>query len=101
MSIAAQEAAYLSQLHEDMTGFNLKPILIRNDNQGALSIVKNPSNHHKTKHVDIRHHYVRENAEEGNITVEYVLSGENVADIFTKACAKQKLLKFKPFLFGQ
>ena len=100
MSIAAQEAAYLSQLHQDMTGVNLQPVLIRNDNTGAISIVKNPSNHHKTKHVDIRHHYVRENAEEGKVTVEYVLSGENVADMFTKPVPKPKLLKFKHYLFG-
>ena len=83
-----------------MVGVNLKPVLIRNDNQGALSIIKNPANHHKTKHIDIRYHYVRENNEEGNISVEYVLSGENIADIFTKASSKQKLLSFKPYLFG-
>ena len=100
ISVAAQEAAYLSQLYEDMTGIDIKPVVIRNDNQGALSIIKNPSNHHKTKHIDIRYHYVRENNENGNIAVEYVSSGENIADIFTKACAKQKLLSFRPYLFG-
>jgi hypothetical protein len=83
-----------------MTGIIMKPVLIRNDNQGALEVIKNPSNHHKTKHIDIRYHYVRENNEEGNISVEYVLSGENIADMFTKAVSKQKLLSFKPYLFG-
>ena len=100
ISIAAQEASYLTQLYKDMTGITMKPVLIRNDNTGAISIIKNPSNHHKTKHIDIRYHYVRENNADGNISVQYVKSGKNIADMFTKACPKQKLISFKPYLFG-
>ena len=90
ISITAQEASYLSKLYYDMTGVNLDPIPIWNDNQGALAIVKHPSNHHKTKHIDIRYHYVRENVKEGHISVNYVTSENNIADIFTKSCSKQK-----------
>ena len=79
----------------------LKPLLICNDNQSAIALVKNPQKHSRTKHIDIRHHFIREHYQSGDITLDHVESERNVADIFTKPASKPKLLGFRKQVFGQ
>ncbi|KAK2369168.1 putative mitochondrial protein [Trifolium repens] len=55
------------------------------DNMNAINISKNPVQHSKTKHIDIRHHYIRDLVENKVVTLEHVGTKEQVADIFTKA----------------
>jgi hypothetical protein len=50
-----------------------------------INISKNPFQHSKTKHIDIRHHYIRDLVENKIVTLEHVGTKEQVADIFTKA----------------
>jgi hypothetical protein len=51
----------------------------------AINISKNPVQHKKTKHIDIRHHFIRDLVENKVVTLEHVSTKEQVADIFTKA----------------
>ena len=60
------------------------PGLIKGDNRGAIALTKNTKDHGKVKHIDIRHHYIRDLLESGAIAIEYVPSTENLADLFTK-----------------
>lgn len=60
------------------------------DNQGAQFLVKNPSVHKRSKHIDIRFHYIREKYLDGAIDIEYVPSSDNAADILTKSLTKEK-----------
>ena len=55
------------------------------DNQGAIALAQNPVNHQRTKHIDIRFHFIREAIRSGKIIVEYVGTDENIADMLTKA----------------
>ncbi|CAJ2654309.1 unnamed protein product [Trifolium pratense] len=55
------------------------------DNLSAINISKNPIQHSRTKHIDIRHHFIRELVEEKIVTLEHIASEEQLADIFTKA----------------
>ena len=55
------------------------------DNLSAINISKNPIQHSRTKHIDIRHHFIRELVEEKIITLEHVTTEKQLADIFTKA----------------
>ena len=55
------------------------------DNMSAINISKNPVQHSKTKHIDIRHHYIRDLVENKIVTLEHVGTKEQVADIFTQA----------------
>jgi hypothetical protein len=60
------------------------------DNLSAINISKNPIQHRRTKHIDIRHHFIRDLVEENIVTLEHVTTEEQIADIFTKALdAKQ------------
>jgi hypothetical protein len=64
------------------------PGLIKGDNRGAIALTKNTKGHGKVKHIDIRHHFIRELIEEGVIIIEQVPSGDNLADLFTKPLAR-------------
>ena len=55
------------------------------DNISAINISKNPVQHSKTKHIDIRRHFIRELVEDKKIILEYIPTEKQLADIFTKA----------------
>ena len=55
------------------------------DNLNAINISKNPIQHSRTKHIDIRHHFIRELVEDKIIKLEHVKTENQLADIFTKA----------------
>ena len=55
------------------------------DNLSTINISKNPIQHSRTKHIDIRHHFIRDLVEEKTIKLEHVATELQLADIFTKA----------------
>ncbi|KAG9446266.1 hypothetical protein H6P81_012394 [Aristolochia fimbriata] len=55
------------------------------DNTTAINISKNPVQHSRTKHIDIRHHFIRELVKEGKVMLEHVSTENQLADIFTKS----------------
>ena len=66
-------------------GFDLGVLTIFCDNTSAINISKNPVQHSRTKHIDIRHHFIRELVENKSLQLEYVDTEKQLADIFTKA----------------
>ena len=77
--------------------FNLSsPSTILCDSQGSIALAKNPAYHSRTKHIDIRHHFVREQVAAGIIVMKHIDTEDMVADILTKPLARDrhhKLLK--------
>jgi len=61
------------------------PVKIYEDNQGSIALAKNPEFHKRTKHIDIRYHFVREKVEDGQVVLQYVSTTDMLADIMTKA----------------
>ncbi|KAL0672285.1 hypothetical protein Bca4012_000265 [Brassica carinata] len=59
-------------------------MLVHCDNMSAINQSKNPVQHSRTKHVDIRHHFVRELVELKFVILEHVSSEKQLADLFTK-----------------
>ncbi|GJY19027.1 putative ribonuclease H-like domain-containing protein [Tanacetum coccineum] len=66
-------------------GYNFMNTKIYIDNNSAICIVKNPVYHSKTKHIEIRHHFIRDCYEKKLINVDHIHTDENVADLLTKA----------------
>nr|XP_043619818.1 secreted RxLR effector protein 161-like [Erigeron canadensis] len=84
---ACAQALWMKQLFLDYNEHqNEIPIMC--DNKSAIDLSKNPVLHSRTKHIEIRHHFLRDNVQKGNIVIEKVDTTENVADIFTKALKK-------------
>lgn len=65
------------------------------DNMSAIKLIKNPEFHQKTKHIDVKFHFVRDMYEKRVIDVKYIRSDEQIADIFTKALPKQRFLDLR------
>jgi hypothetical protein len=71
---------------------------IKCDNQRAIFLEKNESSV-RTKHVDVRYHFIRELIEEGIITLEYVRTSNNIADVLTKNLPTEPFKKFTKGFF--
>nr|GFA47706.1 hypothetical protein [Tanacetum cinerariifolium] len=65
-------------------GYNFMNTKIYIDNNNAICIVKNPVYHSKTKHIEIKHHFIRDCFEKKLISVDHIHTDENVADLLTK-----------------
>ena len=59
-------------------------MLILTDNQGAMALAKNPNHHQRSKHIDVRYHYVRRQVAKRVIQLEYIATAEQAADQLTK-----------------
>ena len=99
MSSATQEGKFLIALINDMN-VNLHDFTLNCDNQGAIALSKNPVHHQRSKHIDIRYHFIRDEILKGHMKVQYVPSEENPADVFTKPVSRFKVQKFKSLLMG-
>jgi hypothetical protein len=65
-------------------GYNLSKVPLLCDNESAIRMADNPVEHSRTKHIDIRHHFLRDHQQKGDIEVFYVSTENQLADIFTK-----------------
>ncbi|WVZ58286.1 LOW QUALITY PROTEIN: hypothetical protein U9M48_008569 [Paspalum notatum var. saurae] len=65
------------------------------DNESAAKIAKNPVQHSRTKHIDIRHHFLRDHEAKGDITVTRVRSKEQLANIFTKPLGEETFCRLR------
>nr|GEU80598.1 integrase, catalytic region, zinc finger, CCHC-type, peptidase aspartic, catalytic [Tanacetum cinerariifolium] len=71
-------------------GFNYNKILLYCDSQSAIAISCNPVQHSRTKHIDTRYHFIKEQIENGIIELYFVRTEYQLADMFTKALPGDK-----------
>ncbi len=91
---ATKEAIWMTKLMKEL-GYmkEKKAMAIRCNNQGAISLTNNPTQHARTKHIDVQHHFVRDRVENGEVTFKYCSMEEMVADVLTKALPKERCYK--------
>ncbi|KAJ9544440.1 LOW QUALITY PROTEIN: hypothetical protein OSB04_024147, partial [Centaurea solstitialis] len=65
-------------------GYTMQRIPIYCDSKSAIQITANPVQHSRTKHIDIRYHFIKDHVEKGNIELYFVESDYHLADLFTK-----------------
>ncbi|GJW45322.1 hypothetical protein Tco_0074121 [Tanacetum coccineum] len=85
---ACQQALWMKQALIDYD-VRLDDVPIMCDNKGAIDLSKNPVQHSRTKHIKIRHHFLRDNVQKGHISIEKVPSVDNIADILTKPLKRE------------
>ncbi|GJX33658.1 copia protein [Tanacetum coccineum] len=85
---ACQQALWMKQALIDYD-VRLDDIPIMCDNKGVIDLSKNPVQHSRTKHIEIRHHFLHDNVQKGHILIEKVPSTDNIADILTKPLKRE------------
>lgn len=88
------ELIYLKGIHKDLSVKNVQTTLMI-DNQSALQSVQRYENSRRSKHIDIKAHFIKDIVAKGLIELKYVPSSENVADMFTKPLPKDKFEYFR------
>jgi len=71
------------------------PITIFTDNQGSMALAKNPESHSCTKHISIQQHFIREKVAQEEVQLQYLPTGDMVADQLTKPLPQEKVERFR------
>lgn len=90
ISAATQEAIWLHQFYAEINHGSVETVKLFCDNQGAIEIAKIDCYRARTKHIDIRHHFIKEKIKDGTIEIQYLPTSEMVADSLTKAVPNEK-----------
>ena len=100
---AIKEAAFIQTLISELSPhFSVcTPIPIFGDNNAALKFAEEAAVNSCIKHIDLRHHFITDYVEGGEISMNYVCTSENVADILTKPLSIPVFRKFRDLMYGQ
>jgi hypothetical protein len=88
LSDASREAIARQQLFTDLN-ISIPIPRLYSDNQAALAIAQNLVHHQRSKHIDIRYHFVRHTVQNDQLTIDYVPTAAQTADLLTKALGPQ------------
>ena len=95
---AAKESEWLRQLHTELhPGYN-QPIIIFEDNQSTIKISTNNIFSNRTKHIDVRFHFIRELISNNQIKLIYCSTNDMIADALTKSLQKIKFNHFRKLM---
>ena len=90
---AVQEVLWMRALLREMGFEQEEASVLLSDNQSAIAIASDDVHHARTKHIDIRHHFIRQHIGEKAVQLQWVSSAEQQADILTKPLARVALLQ--------
>jgi len=90
---AAKEALHLIGFLKELECDDLTHVTIYNDNQGAKMLANNSVFHSRSKHIDIRYHFIREVLRNHTVELTYISSERMIADVLTKALSGPRHLK--------
>jgi hypothetical protein len=94
LCVAVHEAVRLRKLLADLFGHEMDSTVIHCDNQSCVKLSENPVFHDKSKHIEIKYHYIRDMVQRKAVHVQYLSTHEQVADVFTKPLARTKFEYF-------
>ena len=89
------EAVWLRKLLFDLFDLQLDVTCICCDNQSCVKLSENPVFHDKSKHIEIKYHYIRGMVQRGAVKLQYVATDEQIADVLTKSLARVKFEYFR------
>ena len=90
LSEAGREATWLRNLYGELGSPPTTPTIIKGDNEGSVSMTHDPQFHAWSKHIALRHHWVRELISDNVLNIQNICDPEQTADILTKALPKPK-----------
>ncbi|WVZ52949.1 hypothetical protein U9M48_003947 [Paspalum notatum var. saurae] len=92
ISEACKEAIWLTGLYSELCGINCSCVTIHCDSQTAIYLTKDQMFHERTKHIDVRYHFIRGVIAEGGIKVRKISTHDNPADMMTKHVPTSKFV---------
>jgi len=94
-AVAACQGVWLARLLGDL--IELEPAVpeIMVDNMSSIALTKNPVFHDRSKHIDVRYHYIRECIERGRIVIDYIETKMQLADVLTKALGRVRFQELR------
>jgi hypothetical protein len=95
--VAGQCCAQLLWMRQTLQdfGYNLSKVPLLCDNESAIRLADNPVEHSCTKHIDIRHHFLRDHQQKGDIDVYHIITEIQLADIFTKPLDEKRFCRLR------
>ena len=92
---AACQGIWLAQLLADLQSKQRAAFLLKMDSQSAIALSKNPVFHDRSKHIDVKYHFIRECIGNGTMDIEHVRTEEQLADILTKPLARDRFCELR------
>ena len=113
VTLSTSEAEYVAMAQGAKTALFTKAVLdfmqprlaretifLFEDNQGAIAMAENPVSGGRTKHIDVRHHFIRELVDRRVLTIQFTESSGQHADILTKPLGLEAFIKHRAFLMN-
>ncbi|KAE8970139.1 hypothetical protein PR001_g27295, partial [Phytophthora rubi] len=91
LSDCVKECVWMRRLLKDIGAEQVGATVIYEDNQGAMALAKNVDYEARTKHIDIRYHFIREKVVSNEVELEYVDTKNQLADFMTKGLSSKTL----------
>ncbi|KAK2413316.1 hypothetical protein QL285_036041 [Trifolium repens] len=97
-SYAACQALWIDSVLKKLKIDAEKPIVLQIDNQSAINLANNPVLHGRSKHIETRFHFLREQVNQGNLEVKHCATGSQIADVLTKSLKTDRFLALRSAL---
>ena len=94
LSVAVREVVWLHKLMTYLFDHEMDPTIIHCNNQSCVKLSENPVFHDRSKHIEIKYHYIRDMVQRKEVHVQYLPTHEQIVDIFTKPLAKTEFKYF-------
>ena len=98
VATAACQVVWLRRLLSELTGAEAHPPALMVDNQPAIALAKNPVLHDRSKHIDVKFHFLRDCVDGGQIVIEFVETGWQLVDVLTKPLGRLRFMELKKMI---
>jgi len=94
----ACQVVWMRRLLGELTGEEAQPPALMVDNKPAIALAKNPVLHDRSKHIDVKFHFLRDCVDGGQLVIEFVETGRQLADILTKSLGRPRFSELKKMI---
>ncbi|KAG9088220.1 hypothetical protein FRC06_002163 [Ceratobasidium sp. 370] len=101
LSLTIRHALWVRQFLTDLELPPSAPTLVYTDSRSAIALTKDAQFHSRSKHIDIRHHFICDACKRGDVVVQHIPGDDNPADLLTKALAHPRIQRLLPQLKGR
>ena len=98
VATAACQVVWLHRLLSELTGVEAHPPALMVDNQPAIALAKNSVLHDRSKHIDVKFHFLRDCFDGGQIIIEFVETGRQITDVLTKPLGRLRFTELKKMI---